>query len=206
MSSCDFAKSASPRKSYKQASQVWAPAEQALTTRKRSRNDFLRNPRFSPPNTLHGGKSLIFASKKPVPARDMESKQLEWRCDSPKVTPGRPWGWSGFRGSSRAFWGEAGVGLWDPLRVLDSCFAALANVLRKSTWGLVLSLHLSGLGQPAGGPRSHLPLSSDSRVLKSTVFKVGLVADTWWLSVFNSLPTEGDRCPQGLPCWSVITQ
>ncbi|XP_058513175.1 deleted in lung and esophageal cancer protein 1 [Ochotona princeps] len=86
----ETAKGASPRKSYKQASQVWTPVEQALLTRKRSRNDFLRNPRFSPPNTLHGGKSLIFASKKPVPARDTESTQPEWSCADTPVFLAKP--------------------------------------------------------------------------------------------------------------------
>ncbi|XP_051058224.1 deleted in lung and esophageal cancer protein 1 [Phodopus roborovskii] len=40
--------------------------ERLLLARMEARNHFLKNPRFFPPNTPHGGKSLIISSRKPA--------------------------------------------------------------------------------------------------------------------------------------------
>ncbi|KAL1782479.1 deleted in lung and esophageal cancer protein 1 [Sigmodon hispidus] len=40
--------------------------ERLLLARMENRNHFLKNPRFFPPNTPHGGKSLIVSTKKPA--------------------------------------------------------------------------------------------------------------------------------------------
>ncbi|MBZ3883328.1 Deleted in lung and esophageal cancer protein 1 [Sciurus carolinensis] len=51
--------------------------ERLLLARMESRNHFLRNPRFFPPNTPHGGKSLIFPPVKPALMGDPPSPELE---------------------------------------------------------------------------------------------------------------------------------
>ncbi|KAM5314310.1 deleted in lung and esophageal cancer protein 1 isoform 2-T2 [Glossophaga mutica] len=42
--------------------------ERLLLARMESRNQFLKNPRFFPPNTSRGGRSLVFPPRKPAPA------------------------------------------------------------------------------------------------------------------------------------------
>ncbi|XP_062038702.1 deleted in lung and esophageal cancer protein 1 [Lepus europaeus] len=56
----------------------------------RSRKDFLRNPRFSPPDTPHGGRSLIFPPKKPAPSREPESLRPERSCADTPVFLAKP--------------------------------------------------------------------------------------------------------------------
>ncbi|XP_060036598.1 deleted in lung and esophageal cancer protein 1 isoform X1 [Erinaceus europaeus] len=51
--------------------------ERLLLARMENRNYFLKNPRFFPPNTPHGGKSLIFPPKKPAQRRESKSLDLE---------------------------------------------------------------------------------------------------------------------------------
>ncbi|XP_059018068.1 deleted in lung and esophageal cancer protein 1 isoform X8 [Mustela lutreola] len=46
--------------------------ERLLLARMESRNHFLKNPRFFPPNTPYGGKSLLFPPKKPLLVGDLE--------------------------------------------------------------------------------------------------------------------------------------
>ncbi|XP_047596508.1 deleted in lung and esophageal cancer protein 1 isoform X4 [Lutra lutra] len=68
-------KKAGPPKNKKWMSHLRVPQrelERLLLARMESRNHFLKNPRFFPPNTPYGGKSLLFPSKKPVLAGDLE--------------------------------------------------------------------------------------------------------------------------------------
>uniref|UniRef100_A0A8C9P8S3 DLEC1 cilia and flagella associated protein n=1 Tax=Spermophilus dauricus TaxID=99837 RepID=A0A8C9P8S3_SPEDA len=51
--------------------------ERLLLARMENRNHFLRNPRFFPPNTPHGGKSLIFPPIKPELMGEHPSAELE---------------------------------------------------------------------------------------------------------------------------------
>lgn len=48
--------------------------ERLLLARMESRNHFLKNPRFFPPNTPYGGKSLLFPPKKPLLVGDLEQR------------------------------------------------------------------------------------------------------------------------------------
>ncbi|XP_019583174.2 deleted in lung and esophageal cancer protein 1 isoform X3 [Rhinolophus sinicus] len=58
--------------------------ERRLLARMESRNHFLRNPRFFPPNTPRGGKSLIFPPRKPALRGEVPSRELEQSCaDTP---------------------------------------------------------------------------------------------------------------------------
>ncbi|XP_032717094.1 deleted in lung and esophageal cancer protein 1 isoform X6 [Lontra canadensis] len=68
-------KKAGPPKNKKWMSHLHVPQrelERLLLARMESRNHFLKNPRFFPPNTPYGGKSLLFPPKKPVLAGDLE--------------------------------------------------------------------------------------------------------------------------------------
>ncbi|XP_008066530.1 deleted in lung and esophageal cancer protein 1 isoform X2 [Carlito syrichta] len=51
--------------------------ERLLLARMESRNQFLKNPRFFPPNTPYGGKSLIFPPKKPALTGEFQSVEPE---------------------------------------------------------------------------------------------------------------------------------
>lgn len=57
--------------------------ERLLLARMENRNHFLKNPRFFPPNTPHGGKSLIVSSRKPARRGGSLSAEPEWRCVLP---------------------------------------------------------------------------------------------------------------------------
>ena len=54
--------------------------ERLLLARMESRNRFLKNPRFFPPNTPFGGKSLLFPPKKPALIGEFQDGELEERC------------------------------------------------------------------------------------------------------------------------------
>ena len=54
--------------------------ERLRLARMESRNRFLRNPRFLPPNTPLGGKSLLFPPKKPARIGKFQDGELEERC------------------------------------------------------------------------------------------------------------------------------
>ncbi|KAB0392789.1 hypothetical protein E2I00_006305, partial [Balaenoptera physalus] len=51
--------------------------ERLLLARMESRNRFLKNPRFFPPNTPFGGKSLLFPPKKPALIGEFQDGELE---------------------------------------------------------------------------------------------------------------------------------
>lgn len=53
--------------------------DRRLLARMQNRNHYLKNPRFFPPNTPHGGKSLIVPSRKPERRGSLSAKP-EWRC------------------------------------------------------------------------------------------------------------------------------
>lgn len=59
--------------------------ERLLLARMESRNHFLKNPRFFPPNTPYGGKSLLFPPKKPVLMGDFQGGDLEQRWVFPDL-------------------------------------------------------------------------------------------------------------------------
>uniref|UniRef100_A0A8C7EYG0 DLEC1 cilia and flagella associated protein n=1 Tax=Neovison vison TaxID=452646 RepID=A0A8C7EYG0_NEOVI len=68
-------KKAGPPKNKKWMSHLHVPQrelERLLLARMESRNHFLKNPRFFPPNTPYGGKSLLFPPKKPLLVGDLE--------------------------------------------------------------------------------------------------------------------------------------
>ncbi|XP_019502695.1 PREDICTED: deleted in lung and esophageal cancer protein 1-like, partial [Hipposideros armiger] len=54
--------------------------ERLRLARMESRNHFLKNPRFFPPNTPYGGKSLVFPPRKPALIGEFPSGDLEQRC------------------------------------------------------------------------------------------------------------------------------
>ncbi|XP_022409416.1 deleted in lung and esophageal cancer protein 1-like isoform X1 [Delphinapterus leucas] len=58
--------------------------ERLLLARMESRNRFLKNPRFFPPNTPFGGTSLLFPPKKPALIGEFQDGELEESCaDTP---------------------------------------------------------------------------------------------------------------------------
>ncbi|XP_058411073.1 deleted in lung and esophageal cancer protein 1 [Diceros bicornis minor] len=64
--------------------------ERLLLARMESRNRFLKNPRFFPPNTPHGGKSLLFPPMKPALKREFPSGELEQSCADAPVFLAKP--------------------------------------------------------------------------------------------------------------------
>ncbi|XP_064133559.1 deleted in lung and esophageal cancer protein 1 [Loxodonta africana] len=64
--------------------------ERLLLARMESRNRFLRNPRFFPPNTLHGGRSLLFPTKKPGRIRGLQGVVSEQSCADTPVFLAKP--------------------------------------------------------------------------------------------------------------------
>ncbi|XP_040145947.1 deleted in lung and esophageal cancer protein 1 isoform X2 [Ictidomys tridecemlineatus] len=64
--------------------------ERLLLARMENRNHFLRNPRFFPPNTPHGGKSLIFPPIKPELMGEHPSAELEQSCMDAPVFLAKP--------------------------------------------------------------------------------------------------------------------
>lgn len=57
--------------------------DRLLLARMESRNHFLKNPRFFPPNTPYGGKSLVFPPKKPARIGEFQSTEPEQRYAFP---------------------------------------------------------------------------------------------------------------------------
>nr|XP_058933218.1 deleted in lung and esophageal cancer protein 1 isoform X5 [Kogia breviceps] len=64
--------------------------ERLLLARMESRNRFLKNPRFFPPNTPFGGKSLLFPPKKPAPIGEFQDGELEESCADTPVFLAKP--------------------------------------------------------------------------------------------------------------------
>ncbi|XP_042092424.1 deleted in lung and esophageal cancer protein 1 isoform X2 [Ovis aries] len=64
--------------------------ERLRLARMESRNRFLRNPRFFPPNTPWGGKSLLFPPKKPARVGDFQDRELEESCADTPVFLAKP--------------------------------------------------------------------------------------------------------------------
>ncbi|XP_010980368.3 deleted in lung and esophageal cancer protein 1 isoform X2 [Camelus dromedarius] len=64
--------------------------ERLLLARMESRNRFLKNPRFFPPNTPYGGKSLLFPPKKPAPTGQSQNGELEQSCADTPVFLAKP--------------------------------------------------------------------------------------------------------------------
>ncbi|XP_063116393.1 deleted in lung and esophageal cancer protein 1 isoform X7 [Cavia porcellus] len=58
--------------------------------RMESRNHFLKNPRFLPPNTAHGGRSLIFPPKKPELTGEFPNGEPEQSCANTPVFLPKP--------------------------------------------------------------------------------------------------------------------
>nr|XP_055176940.1 deleted in lung and esophageal cancer protein 1 isoform X3 [Nyctereutes procyonoides] len=84
---------AGPSKNAKWMNHLHVPQrelERLLLVRMESRNCFLKNPRFFPPNTPHGGKSLLFPPKKPVLTGDFPSGDLEESCVDTPVFLAKP--------------------------------------------------------------------------------------------------------------------
>nr|XP_025740102.1 deleted in lung and esophageal cancer protein 1 isoform X5 [Callorhinus ursinus] len=86
-------KKAGPPKNKKWMSHLHVPQrelERLLLARMESRNHFLKNPRFFPPNTPYGGKSLLFPPKKPVLTGDFQGGDLEQSCADTPVFLAKP--------------------------------------------------------------------------------------------------------------------
>ncbi|XP_039699231.1 deleted in lung and esophageal cancer protein 1 isoform X3 [Pteropus medius] len=64
--------------------------ERLLLARMESRNHFLKNPRFFPPNTPCGGKSLVFPPRKPALTGDFWSGELGQSCADTPVFLAKP--------------------------------------------------------------------------------------------------------------------
>ncbi|XP_045392550.1 deleted in lung and esophageal cancer protein 1 isoform X1 [Lemur catta] len=64
--------------------------ERLLLARMESRNQFLKNPRFFPPNTPYGGKSLVFPPKKPAQRGEFQSVEPEESCTEAPVFLAKP--------------------------------------------------------------------------------------------------------------------
>ncbi|EHH51427.1 hypothetical protein EGM_10793 [Macaca fascicularis] len=64
--------------------------DRLLLARMESRNHFLKNPRFFPPNTPYGGKSLVFPPKKPARIGEFQSTEPEQSCADTPVFLAKP--------------------------------------------------------------------------------------------------------------------
>ncbi|XP_011808719.1 PREDICTED: deleted in lung and esophageal cancer protein 1 isoform X2 [Colobus angolensis palliatus] len=64
--------------------------DRLLLARMESRNHFLKNPRFFPPNTPYGGKSLVFPPKKPAWRGEFQSTDPEQSCADTPVFLAKP--------------------------------------------------------------------------------------------------------------------
>nr|KAF6420247.1 DLEC1 cilia and flagella associated protein [Molossus molossus] len=89
----DTAKKASPPKNKNWMNHLRMPQrkqERLLLARMERRNCFLKNPRFFPPNTRRGGKSLIFPPMKPAPNGEAQPGELEQSCADAPVFLAKP--------------------------------------------------------------------------------------------------------------------
>ncbi|XP_014701250.1 deleted in lung and esophageal cancer protein 1 isoform X1 [Equus asinus] len=89
----ETSKKASPPKNKNWMNHLRMPQrerERRLLARMESRNRFLKNPRFFPPNTPHGGKSLLFPPKKPALIGEFQSEELGQSCDDVPVFLAKP--------------------------------------------------------------------------------------------------------------------
>ncbi|XP_037587254.1 deleted in lung and esophageal cancer protein 1 isoform X3 [Cebus imitator] len=64
--------------------------DRLLLARMESRNQFLKNPRFFPPNTPHGGKSLVFPPEKPTRIGEFQRTEPEQSCADTPVFLAKP--------------------------------------------------------------------------------------------------------------------
>ncbi|XP_005383783.1 PREDICTED: deleted in lung and esophageal cancer protein 1 [Chinchilla lanigera] len=86
-------KKPSPPKNKKWMNHLRVPQrelERRQLARMESRNHFLKNPRFFPPNTPHGGRSLIFPPKKPALIGECPGAELEQSCANTPVFLAKP--------------------------------------------------------------------------------------------------------------------
>ncbi|KAM5280061.1 deleted in lung and esophageal cancer protein 1 [Ctenodactylus gundi] len=82
-----------PRKNKKWMNHLRVPErqlERLQLAKMESRNRFLRNPRFFPPNTAQGGRSLICPPKKPEPLERLLSAEAEQSCADTPVFLAKP--------------------------------------------------------------------------------------------------------------------
>nr|XP_048279441.1 deleted in lung and esophageal cancer protein 1 isoform X1 [Myodes glareolus] len=89
----DTVKKASTPKNKKWMKHLRVPQrdlERLLLARMENRNHFLKNPRFFPPNTPHGGKSLIVSSRRPARRGGSQSAEPEWSCADTPVFLAKP--------------------------------------------------------------------------------------------------------------------
>uniref|UniRef100_A0A8C2MWT3 Deleted in lung and esophageal cancer 1 n=1 Tax=Cricetulus griseus TaxID=10029 RepID=A0A8C2MWT3_CRIGR len=91
----DTVKKASTPKNKKWMKHLRVPQrdlERLLLARMETRNHFLKNPRFFPPNTPHGGKSLIISSRMPIKRETEEVLNAEtgWSCADTPVFLAKP--------------------------------------------------------------------------------------------------------------------
>ncbi|XP_016051691.1 PREDICTED: deleted in lung and esophageal cancer protein 1, partial [Miniopterus natalensis] len=64
--------------------------ERLLLARMQRRNCFLRNPRFFPPNTAHGGRSLVFPPRRPALPGAPRSREPDQSCTDTPVFVSEP--------------------------------------------------------------------------------------------------------------------
>ncbi|XP_010339800.3 deleted in lung and esophageal cancer protein 1 isoform X2 [Saimiri boliviensis] len=86
-------KKASPSKNKNWMNHLRVPQrelDRLLLARMESRNQFLKNPRFFPPNTPHGGKSLVFPPEKPTWIGEFQRTEPEQSCADTPVFLAKP--------------------------------------------------------------------------------------------------------------------
>nr|XP_039317806.1 deleted in lung and esophageal cancer protein 1 isoform X3 [Saimiri boliviensis boliviensis] len=86
-------KKASPSKNKHWMNHLRVPQrelDRLLLARMESRNQFLKNPRFFPPNTPHGGKSLVFPPEKPTWIGEFQRTEPEQSCADTPVFLAKP--------------------------------------------------------------------------------------------------------------------
>ncbi|EHB00377.1 Deleted in lung and esophageal cancer protein 1 [Heterocephalus glaber] len=89
----ETAKKASPPKNKKWMKHLRVPQrelERLQLAGMESRSHFLKNPRFFPPNTPHGGRSLIFPPKKPALIGKFSNGEPEQSCANTPVFLAKP--------------------------------------------------------------------------------------------------------------------
>ncbi|XP_073079417.1 deleted in lung and esophageal cancer protein 1 isoform X3 [Manis javanica] len=86
-------KKASPPKNKSWMNHLRVPQrelERLLLARMEGQNHFLKNPRFFPPNTPHGGRSLLFPLKKPGLMGEVQRGELGQSCADTPVFLAKP--------------------------------------------------------------------------------------------------------------------